>query len=418
MKSSGQYKLIFKNGLAFGHIVECFNNTIYGYFAVFLAPIFFPTQNSKIHALAAFGTFAAGFVARPLGALFFGFIGDSKNRKQSLVYSLTLVGIPVLIIGLLPSYKSIGVAAPIILILCRALQGFLFGGEFAGANLFIYENVEKKHHGTYTGILLATGILGAMFSALSGAVMTNSSMPEWAWRVPFIMGGIFALLSCFFRNKLNFKKSPTNLHYNWGTILSLLFKNHKLHFLMSVLLSGLTVVPLYLATIYANQVFREIGLTSSHSMLLNAVALLTDAAFIIICGKIADKVGFHKMITIGCICNIIVAIPSFYFLYFLSDQFSATICFVLLLVASGCIINGCTMPYIAHLYPHEIRYTSVAVSHSIGISFIGGTTPLIATLFSKWFNSNLAPSIFLILLSTIILVIHNQFFFKKNQLNP
>ena len=138
---------LFKNGLAFGHIIECFDNTLYGFFSVLLAPVFFPSTDPLTQTLSTFGAFAAGFITKPLGAIIFGIFGDATNRSAPLIFSIGLVGLPTLVIGLLPSYQDIGILAPIVLIVCRMLQGFFFGGEFAGVNVYIFETCPKEELG-------------------------------------------------------------------------------------------------------------------------------------------------------------------------------------------------------------------------------------------------------------------------------
>ena len=175
-----------------GHIVECFDTTLYGFFAVMLAPIFFPSSSHSVELLVSFGAFAAGFLARPIGAIIFGFIGDKCGRKKPLLWSIMLVGIPTIGIGLTPTYQTLGIMAPILLIVFRLLQGLLWGGEFTGVNLYNAETSIKAKLGTRSGILISAGVFGAVLATAVGAFVSMKTMPTWAWRIPFLIGGVFA----------------------------------------------------------------------------------------------------------------------------------------------------------------------------------------------------------------------------------
>ena len=155
-----------------GHVLECFDNTLYGFFAVMLAPIFFPSESKSAALLASYGAFAAGFLARPLGAMVFGIIGDKFGRRTPLLWTMVFVGIPTAIIGFIPSYNTVGLLAPILLLSCRLFQGFFMGGEFAGVNLYISENFSKKVVGHQTGFLISSGVYGAALATVLGAIVT------------------------------------------------------------------------------------------------------------------------------------------------------------------------------------------------------------------------------------------------------
>ena len=184
-----------------GHIVECFDVTLYGFLAVQLAPLFFPSTEQHLQTMAAFGAFSAGFLARPLGALFFGYVGDKVGRKKPLLLSMVLVAIPTLIIGLLPAYDSIGIFAPIMLVLCRLAQGFFYGGELTGASLYVIENLDKETIGRYTGRIVSWGVMGAVIASGLAAIVNLEGMPTWGWRLLFLIGGVSAVVIFFVRRQ-------------------------------------------------------------------------------------------------------------------------------------------------------------------------------------------------------------------------
>jgi MHS family proline/betaine transporter-like MFS transporter len=301
-----------------GHVVECFDNTLYGFFAVVLAPIFFPSSTPGVALLASYGAFAAGFLARPLGAVLFGHIGDKKGRKQPLLLSMMLVGIPTIGIGITPSYESLGIAAPIFLVLCRLAQGVFYGSEFTGVNLYISENFSKGTVGRRTGLLISSGVWGAVLATALGALVSMKSMPSWGWRLPFLFGGASAFCVYLFRKNLletadftKAKLSNTLLTFPWKE----LFHNHKMALVAACLISGLQVIPLYFATIFGNSLFKELGFSTSESMLLNMVAMGWDGFIIIFYGRLADRIGFHRQMLLGTLATAALAFPAFYMIH-------------------------------------------------------------------------------------------------------
>lgn len=387
-----------------GHIVECFDNTLYGFFAVMLAPLFFPTYSPKATLLASYGAFFAGFLARPLGAICFGHLGDIRGRKVSLLYSIALVGIPTTIIGLLPTYDYIGFAAPLILILCRLAQGFFMGGEFAGANLYISENFIPGNIGKGTGLLIFSGVIGSVLATLFGAIVTLSFMPPWAWRIPFLLGGISAYIIYFIRLQMvetsefsQLKKVQRLTQNPW----KILIKDHKKNMFSSCLIAGLTIVPLYCATILGNQIFRDLGYSSSECMIFNTVGMIIDGCAILYCGYLADKIGFHRQILLGTFLVAFIAIFSFYPLLQDSPPLGAVLWFIFSLVSMGGIINGCAMPYISGYFPTNCRFSGVALSSTMGYAIFGGTTPLIGSYLIDYMNSRIAPAFWVMSLSLL-----------------
>lgn len=378
-----------------GHFVECFDNTLYGFFAVVLAPLFFPSISPGAALLGSYGAFAAGFLARPVGAIFFGHIGDKKGRKIPLLWSMIMVGFPTIIIGLLPTYNSVGLLAPISLILCRLAQGFFMGGEFAGVNLYIAENFSPNVVGSKTGILICSGIFGAVLATLIGSAVSIELMPSWSWRIPFILGGISAFSVYLMRRKisetLDFEKVKTEkktLIFPWKELLL----NHKKSIFVSCLIAGLTIVPLYSSTILGNKIFRELGFSTSQSMLLNTIAMITDGLMVAYFGRIADRIGFHRQAVIGSLAILLIAFPAFYPIAGSDVSLASVIWFITSLVAIGCIINGCGMPYIASYFPTNCRYSGMALSVTLGHALIGGTTPLIGTYLTDVMGTKLAPA--------------------------
>jgi MHS family proline/betaine transporter-like MFS transporter len=403
----------FSNGLALGHVVECFDNTLYGFFSVLLAPVFFPSTDPFIQTLASFGAFAAGYITKPLGAIVFGIIGDSTNRNFPLVLSMALVGIPTLIIGLLPSYESIGIWAPVVLIMCRLCQGFFFGGEFPGANVYIFETSSKSDLGKYTGYFIASGVIGAILSTLAGAIAVLAILPSWSWRIPFIFGGLMALATFQLRKKLELVPCTPHPEKNSLYVLSSIFKDYKKEVIFCIFLSGLTTIPLNLVTVYSNKIFHELGFSPSEIMGLDGIAMVFNAFFLIASGYLADRIGFIKMIELGIMANIALALPAFWLLTVSPGDLLNTVGFILILIGTGTLINGCAFPYMASFFAPSCRYSGLAISYTLGIALLSGTAPVIATFITYYFHSEIMVAWYLIGMSSLTFLLHRFLILRK-----
>src|SRR5436189_1033551 len=182
-----------------GNALEYYDVMLYGFFAAMLAPLFFPTDNQITSTISSLGTFAAGFVMRPLGGIIFGHLGDKFGRRQALVLAIFLVTIPTFTIGILPTYADIGIAAPLILLLCRLLQGLCVGGEYSGASIFVIEYSKRGREAFAGSILCAAGVSAGVLGTLVGFLSTLPFMPAWRWRIPFLIGSLFGLIGHYFR---------------------------------------------------------------------------------------------------------------------------------------------------------------------------------------------------------------------------
>jgi len=390
--------------LAAGHVVECFDNMLYGFFAVALAPIFFPVSTLGVELLASYGTFAAGFLARPLGAILFGYIGDRMGRRQPLVWSMMLLGLPTLGIGLIPSYESLGVAAPILLVLCRLAQGVFYGGEFTGINLYISENFAKETLGRKTGILISSGVFGAVLASAMGAFVSMRSMPLWAWRLPFLLGGVAVFCVYLFRRQLPETKDFTHAKLANDLVISPwkeVMQRHKAALLIACLVAGLQTMPLYYGTIFGNRLFKEVGFTASESMLLNMAALAWSGMIIPFYGRLADRIGFYRHMLLGTLATAAFTFPAFYMITGPEVSTFHIYVFIALLITPGCIIVGCLMPYIASFFPTHCRYSGVALGNTVGAAILSGTAPLIASFLTDFTGTKIAPAFWLVFVSLI-----------------
>ncbi len=392
-----KHQLIFST--AAGHIIEYFDSYLYGYLAFMLAPIFFPSNNPTASLIASFGAFAAGFLMRPIGGLFFGHIGDRYGRKIAFLSSIALMSLPTFGIGCLPSYESVGIIAPILLIIFRLIQGVSLGGEYGGAAIFIREHVKSAGAG-FAGSLLATiGFIGALGGTLIGAIFTQGSFPSWSWRIPFFIGGVFGVFIYFLRQRL--EETPSFMHLeNTGNILkqplSDIFRHHFTSFISGIGIGAHTTVPYYLSVIYMNTQYQErFFLGTSQVLGLSSVLMLLLIISIPIAGFVSDKVGRTKLMSWSALSTLLLAFPTFYIMQEASHFALFFLCQVLICLTSAPYMATCSS-VLPMLFPPEARYTGTALSYSLGVAALGGTSPLLVT----WLQSNgfsFVPAFYLIL---------------------
>ena len=380
-----------------GHIIEYFDSYLYGYFAFMLAPIFFPSNDPAASLVSSFGAFAAGFIMRPLGGILFGHLGDRFGRKVAFLSSIVLITVPTFGIGCLPSYETIGIIAPILLIVFRLLQGVSLGGEYGGASIFIREHVKEDAAGFAGSLLAAIGFVGALAGTFVAATFTMGSMPSWAWRIPFFLGGAFGVLVYFLRRKLIETPAFQEIEKK-GSILKVpiftVLRNHFKGVLSGIGIGMNTTIPYYLTVIYMNPQYKDkFNLTTSQTMMLSTSLMVLWVIVLPIAGYFSDKIGRVKLMTWSAVATGLAAFPLFYIMqetqnfgYFLACQ--ALMCLT-------------SMPYVATcssvlpmLFPPAERYSGSAFSYSLGVAVFGGTAPLIVS----WLVSHdwsFAPALYL-----------------------
>ncbi|MGV8947667.1 MAG: MFS transporter [Lutibacter sp.] len=392
-----------------GHLFEHYDVTLYGFFAILLAPVFFPPSSVYAAQIASFGAFAAGFLMRPLGGLIFGYIGDHFGRKRALLLSISLAILPTLFIGLLPTYENIGLAAPILLVIFRLVQGISVGGEYSGALIYVFEHAQQKHPGFKAGLLIGCGFAGAVLGTAIGTLCTSAFMPSWAWRLPFILGGIMGMIIYWLRQSIHETpefKAMSELNRPISHPLKRVFSLNRKEFLCSIVFGGANLVPLYLATVYMNAWFIELGLTRTEILLNNTIVLFCSGLLMPLTGFFADRFTAFKMMKTSLLVLTVFSIPLY--LYATSNpswqMFSMLQGF--LVVTNACIIAPLTT-FLPTLFHSSHRYTGISVSYTLGQATLGGLTPLLAALLTSYIGQKWAPSLLLCGASVLFLIALN-----------
>lgn len=363
-----------------GNALEFFDFTIYAIFAATIGKIFFPLENSTASLIASWGTFAVGFFMRPLGALVFGYLGDKYGRKYSLSATVLLTGFPTLMIGLLPGYEQIGILAPLVLILCRLLQGLCTGGEYNGAAIFALEHFGKIKPGTVGGIITASCVIGALLATFSGFLISNYET-EWMWRLPFIFGAFISFIGFAIRyymsetpeftplmQKKNVKPpSLKSIYTTYGSSSFLAFMVGCLNGALSYTLFGFLNV--YLS--------KYIGLEPAVAMKYNLLGLSFFMLFAPIAGYFLDTVGGEKAMKVTGCAVLGGALPIFSLL-----QTEIPILILLGQALLGTLVAGIAGAghgFMQQLFPTQIRYRGISINFCLGMALCGGTAPMLLT---------------------------------------
>lgn len=376
------YKLIATSSI--GGVLELYDLYLFGLLAPTISQFFFPTENKLISILSGYLVFAIGFFFRPLGSVFFGHIGDRFGRRTSLCSCLLLMAIATLLIGIIPTYKSIGMLAPCLVVFARALQGFSAGGEFSGGLLFITEHTADKYRGFTAGIGLAGNTTGIFLSSVSALIFTLPSMPTWAWRIPFLIGFVIALIGLYIRRYL--PETPAFIEMKQqGEIEKIPLLHGVKHFykkiVMGIFIIVVSGIVYYINIIALPPLFMKLfSVSKTLSQLGNTIGLFAMTVMLPIFGFYADKIGKGVLAKMSIILLMFITIFGIYFLY--TGKSPHTI-YVLLYQIFTCILLAMNMVavdvFLIESFKRNIRYSCFGVSHDVGLA-IAGLAPFLVTL--------------------------------------
>jgi MFS family permease len=375
-----------------GTMIEWYDFYIFGSLAAIISTQFYPEGNATVNFLKTLATFAVGFAVRPFGALVFGRIGDLIGRKFAFLVTLLIMGGSTAAIGLLPSYQTIGIAAPVLLVILRLLQGLALGGEYGGAAVYVAEHAPDGKRGFYTSFIQTTATLGLFVSLIVilvvRAIVGEDAFRQWGWRIPFLLSILLVGMSYYIRVRLKEsplftrlkeagKTSTQPLKDSFGT-----WSKWKVFFLVLLGATAGQAVVWYTGQFYALfflQTVLKVPLTTAY--IIVAVALVAGAPLFIFFGSLSDKVGRKKVMMAG---NLIAAI-SYYPVYVAMKAFSDPVNPVMLTVLVFIQVIFVTMVYgpiaafLVEAFPARIRYTSMSLPYHFGNGWFGGFLPLIST---------------------------------------
>lgn len=382
-----------------GHALEWFDFGVYAYLASYLALHFFPSDDPTASLLATFATFGVGFVARPIGGMVFGYLGDRIGRRSVLLITILMMAIATLGIGLSPTHEQVGAWAAVIMVACRLLQGFSAGGEVTTAAVFLVEWARPGQRGFFGSFMQVGSVLGLMAGsivvAICTAVIGEPGMTDWGWRLPFIIGAATFPIAYIIRRRTGETPSYTKevevatsqgaRQSRWDArgmaqaFLLLMFWSVAFYFF-------LTYMPTYLT--------REYDIDATQALLINIVAMVIHIGAVLCTGALSDRIGRKPVMLVGCIAFVVVPIPLF---AFLSTGVPLPVLYVAITIV-GILLAFYTGPAAtagAEFFKTASRSTGYAIGYNLSAVVFGGFTPYVATWLVETTGQSLSPVFYL-----------------------
>jgi MHS family proline/betaine transporter-like MFS transporter len=392
-----------------GTVIEAYDLLLYGYFATIFARLFFPGGDPTAALLNTFAIFAVGFAARPLGGIVFGHVGDRLGRRTALAASILVMAGATLAIGLLPTYRSIGVWAPVLLLGCRLLQGFSVGGEFVGANILILEHASAGRSGRLVSANAVANYVGLAAAATTSLLLARALSPaqlaSWGWRLPFFAAVPLAVLGLYLR--LRVPDSPAfqdvaakRLAFPLGAAL----RTAKRGMLIYGAWWAILGVAAYLLLVYmASYLIRVVGMDPAGAFGANLAALAILAAGAITGGYLIDRYPPRLVAMASGIGIALTAVPGFLIIQ------QGTVAAAILGQALCAVCLGLGVTFGATLsvsqFPAEVRYTAAGFAHNVTITLFGSTAPYVSTWLVGRTGNPIAPGWYLVVVALIGLIV-------------
>ena len=392
-----------------GSSIEWFDYFLYGTVAALVFnQLFFPAEDPAVGTMLAFASFALSFFIRPFGGIIFSHIGDRIGRKKTLVLTLGLMGGATVLMGLLPTYQAIGIAAPILMVLLRLVQGLGIGGEWGGAMLLAVEYAPKERRGFFGSVPQMGVTIGMLLATLALTVM--SMLPDdvflsWGWRVPFVLSAVLVFVGLWIRKGIDetpsFKKNQAAGNVVAVPLLETL-KHHKREVLIAVGAKFVETAPFYImSTFIVYYATKELGFSRTQALNAVTVATVVTTLLIPLMGALSDRLGRKTVYIAGVLMMMAYAFPYFWLLQ--TRSFSmlilATVIGLGVIWAPTTAVLG-TM--FSEIFKSNVRYTGITLGYQIGAALAGGTAPLVATFLLAKFDHSYVPIALYIIFTVLV----------------
>jgi MFS transporter, MHS family, proline/betaine transporter len=405
-------------GTIVGNTMEWYDVGVFGYLITTMGPVFLPEADPAVRTLFMLGTFAATFIARPAGGVFFGWLGDKVGRQKVLAATLLLMAASTFAVGLLPGYAQIGIWAAVLLVLLKLVQGFSTGGEYAGATTFVSEYAADKRRGYFASFLdMGSYIgfaLGAVLVSALQLTLGQAAMEEWGWRLPFLIAGPLGAVAVYFRNKI--EESPqfqATLDAQEAHMAEAaagdaavakgpigIVKAYWRQIILAMILAAAANTVGYALTSYMPTYLTESkGYDPVHGTLLTIPVLVIMAVCIPLTGKLSDRIGRRPVLWIGALSTIVFAVPAFLLIGI--GEIWSTLAGLSLIAFPVTFYVANLASALPALFPTSSRYSGMGIAYNFSVAIFGGTTPFIVAALIESTRNDMMPAYYLMATSVV-----------------
>lgn len=383
-------------GAAIGTMIEYYDYALFAIFLPLIATQFFPGKNAYEALTNGYYILTIAMLTRPFGGAFFGYIGDMIGRPRALLLSMYGIAITTFVIGLTPTYQAIGIWSIVIIVVSKAFQIACFGGEYNGAGIYVVEHAQPHREGLMGGVLTAMMTAGALLASLFGVLLTLDGMPSWSWRIAFYIGGLIGVFGVLYRKNLHespqFKPADKTQQS-----FKQLFQRYPRQILAGVFIGGFATVPYSTVITFINPVLMTKGFMTAHQLMwLQTLMIAIGIIVLIITGKLADHYSPRKVMRYGALSLTVLALPllllveqqSFFWLIFSSSIF----------IVINDITLGPSNAFLKNIFPQEYRYRGSSIGFTLGLTVLGGLTPVVENTLYHLTGSFASVSVWLIFL--------------------
>ncbi|WP_256644895.1 MFS transporter [Thermomonas paludicola] len=388
---------------ALGGALEFYDFVIFVFFATTMGALFFPADTPQwLTLVQTFGIFAAGYLARPLGGVLMAHFGDLSGRKRMFMLSILLMAVPTLLMGLLPTYAQIGMAAPLLLLLLRIMQGAAIGGEAPGAWVFVSEHVSPRHRNLACGALslgLLAGILiGSLVARAVNAAFDDAQLLAWGWRIPFIVGGVFGLLALHVRRQLHetpvFADMQARRALSAELPLKAVVRDHLGAVLLGMLLTWLLTAAVVVTILMMPTFLQGMGVSRDAALAGNALAVLAAMAANLLAGALADRFGAGRVLALW---SLLLGVAFWWF--YREAQAGAYSQWHYALAGSAVGLTAMIPAIALSGFPARVRFSGLSFSYNVAYAIAGGLTPVLLSLAMK--DNPAAPMQYIVAMSAL-----------------
>jgi MHS family proline/betaine transporter-like MFS transporter len=392
-----------------GNVLEWYDFAVYGFLASIIGKTFFPSGDDVSQLLAAFAVYGVGFLARPIGGIVIGRIGDTRGRKTALILTIMLMAAGTVLIGLIPGYATIGIAGPLLVLIARLMQGFSAGGEWGGSTAFIVEWAEEGERGflgSFQQCSVSAGLLlGSGVAALVATLLDPATMEAWGWRVPFLLGALLGPVGIYMRRNID----ETPAYEKAMRTPAAAADDDVAPFWLAARAFGFTIlwtVAFYIFLNYMPTFIKTYAKVSSAAALWsNTIGLLVLVVAIPIMGRLSDRIGRKPLLLACCICFIVLPYPVFA-LYLSAPPLGVIIAVQIVFGLIIAMFSGAGPAAISEIFPTRIRSTWMTTGYALSVAIFGGFAPYIATWLIATTGSPISPVYYVIaaaVVSTIVI---------------